>query len=87
MKGSQPLNLAAYRQRLEQDRSFVRCAGCDRVIPATVTQCPECGINFRGEARDFANVAARARERRRKARFVAVVALVLVAVLLLGAIL
>jgi uncharacterized C2H2 Zn-finger protein len=83
----EPLNLAAYRRQLEQDGSLVRCARCDRVIPATVTRCPECGVHFRGEAGDIAHAALRDRERQRKGRVAAVVAIVLVLVLLLTAIL
>jgi hypothetical protein len=63
---------------------MVRCAHCRRVIPATVIRCPECGVHFQGEARDFASPEIRCEERKRKRLWMAAIAIMLVLAIILG---
>ena len=49
----QPLNFEEHRRRRDENASTVRCARCGKWIAATVTKCPECGVNFQGEAQYF----------------------------------
>ena len=50
----EPLNFEEFRRRREENASTVRCAKCGEWIVATATKCPECGVNFQGEADGFA---------------------------------
>jgi hypothetical protein len=56
--GDEHLNFEDHRQRRE-DAGLVRCARCGRLILATVTRCPECGVHFQGEAHDFLHPSER----------------------------
>jgi uncharacterized C2H2 Zn-finger protein len=47
------LSFEEHRRRQDQNASLVRCARCGKMILATVTRCPECGVHFQGEAQDY----------------------------------
>ncbi|WP_254508259.1 hypothetical protein [Anatilimnocola floriformis] len=42
-----------YADEEANEEDDVRCARCRKWIPAFSTRCPECGMNFHGEAQDF----------------------------------
>jgi len=70
------LNFDEFRKRCEE-LDLVRCARCGKMIPAIETRCPECGVNFMGEAGDFTHPSERS-ARRRYSFWVAIVAVVLI---------
>ncbi|HWB19208.1 MAG TPA: zinc ribbon domain-containing protein [Phycisphaerales bacterium] len=74
---------AVYQRELKKRERIVRCTKCGAVIPAWATTCPECGIHFAGEARDFDSVARKARSRRRKNLFITIIGLLVIAVMIL----
>ena len=51
----EPLSFEEHHRRRAENASTVRCARCGEWIVATATKCPECGVNFQGEAQDFAH--------------------------------
>jgi hypothetical protein len=48
-----------YRRRRDENASLVRCARCGKMILATSTQCPECGVHFQGDAQDYLHPSER----------------------------
>lgn len=47
------LSFEDHRQRRNENANLVRCARCGRMILATATRCPDCGVHFQGEAQDY----------------------------------
>jgi phage FluMu protein Com len=79
----EPLNFEEHRRRREENAGTVRCARCGKWIVATATKCPECGVNFQGEAQDFVHASERDAKARSAPTWVLVAAaLLLVAILL-----
>ncbi len=76
------ISFEKHRQRREKNASLVRCARCGKMILATATQCPECGIHFQGEAQDYLHRSERTSGG--QPRWVTVVAVVLLVVLIIS---
>lgn len=55
----EPMSFEEHRRRREENAGTVRCAKCGKWIAATATKCQECGVNFQGEAQDFAHASER----------------------------
>jgi hypothetical protein len=53
------LSFEDYHHRRDENASLVRCARCGKMILATATRCPECGIHFQGEAQDYLHPSER----------------------------
>jgi|GEM_PF-4116478 len=51
------------RRRLEAD-DLIRCVRCQKMILATETRCPKCGVHFQGQAYEFEKSADRPRSTR-----------------------
>jgi hypothetical protein len=51
--GDDILSFEDHRRRQDENASLVRCARCGKMILATATRCPECGVHFQGEAQDY----------------------------------
>lgn len=47
------LSFDDHRRQREDNASLVRCVRCGKMILASATRCPQCGVNFQGEAQDF----------------------------------
>jgi ribosomal protein L37AE/L43A len=73
-----------HRRRQSQDS--VRCARCGKMILATVTRCPECGVHFQGEAYDFAPESGSTLGGRLRGWGLLVVVILVLAALLIGSI-
>jgi predicted amidophosphoribosyltransferase len=73
------LNFEEHRRRRDEDANTVRCARCGEWIPATASRCPECEVNFQGEAQDFIHPSEQSTAKRRPAWVVVVVVLLLAA--------
>jgi len=74
-----------HRRRRDKNLDLVRCARCGKMILATATRCPECGVHFQGEAYDFEHPAERGGGRRLRG-WVLLVAIVLLAALVVSSI-
>ncbi len=74
-----PLNFEEHRRRRDENASTVRCVRCGKWIAATVTRCPECGVNFQGEAQDFIHPSEQPDKRGGRPIWVIVLAVVLLA--------
>jgi hypothetical protein len=80
------LSFEEYRRRQEENASLVRCARCGKMILATAVRCPECGVHFQGEAQEFTHPSEREPEGRPVPAWWIVVAVILAAALVLGAV-
>jgi hypothetical protein len=78
----EPLSFEEHRRQREENASLVRCARCGKMIVATLTRCPECGIHFQGEAQDYLHPSERAEGRPASTMVVVLVALLLVALVI-----
>lgn len=64
------VDFESHRRDIENDPNRVRCAHCGGWVEARAKRCRKCGVNFRGEAFQFAHesddlAVAKARFRRR----------------------
>jgi hypothetical protein len=80
------LNFEEHRRRREENATLVRCARCGKMIAASATRCPECGVHFQGEAQDFTHPSEQGTGDGRLSRWWVVVAVILVAALMIGAV-
>jgi predicted amidophosphoribosyltransferase len=78
----EPLSFEEHLRRREDNASTVRCARCGKWIVATATKCPECGVNFQGEAQDFAHPSERDANPRTVPAWVLVIAVLLLLAML-----
>jgi hypothetical protein len=53
------LSFEDHRRRQDDNPSLVRCARCAKMILATATRCPQCGVHFQGEAQDYLHPSER----------------------------
>jgi hypothetical protein len=81
--GDDILSFEEHCRQQDKNPSLVRCARCGKLILATASRCPECKVHFQGEAQDFLHPSERPTASR--AGWVAVVALVLVAAMVICA--
>jgi phage FluMu protein Com len=81
----EPLNFEEYQRRREENASTVRCARCGKWIVATATKCPECGVNFTGEAQDFAHPSDQDASGRNTPTWILAVAVLLLLAMLVAA--
>jgi hypothetical protein len=57
--GGDTLSFEEHRRRRDENPSLVRCARCGKMILATVTGCPECGVHFQGQAQEYLHPSER----------------------------
>src|SRR5437868_12427471 len=76
------LSFDEHRRRRDENPSLVRCARCGRLILATASRCPECGVNFQGEAWEYTHPSER-EPTTRSATWLVIAAMVVLGALLL----
>ena len=79
-----PLSFEEHRRRRDENPSLVPCARCGKRILATATRCPECGVNFGGEAQEFTHESENEPAARGAPAWVIVLAVLLLLAMLLG---
>ena len=80
------LSFEEHYRRREGNATLVRCARCGKMIMATATRCPECGVYFQREAQEFTHPSEREAGSKPVSGWWIVLALTLVAALMLGAV-
>ena len=82
----EPLNFEEARRRRDENPSLVRCARCGKMIVATATRCPECGVHFQDEAQEFNHPSEESAESSGTARWVVILAVLLLLAMLVAAV-
>ena len=80
----EPLNFEEYRRKRDANPSLVPCAKCGKRILATATRCPECGVNFQGQAQEFTHGSEREPTTGNSPTWVIVLAALLLLAILVG---
>jgi predicted amidophosphoribosyltransferase len=79
------LDFPEHLRKREENPSLAPCARCGKLILATTTRCPECGVHFQGEAGDFTHPFQRDASGRRLPMWVVVAAVLLIIAVVAGA--
>src|SRR5678816_2195272 len=77
------LSFEEHKQKWDDNPTLVRCARCGHMILGSETRCPECGINFQGQAWEYTHPSELAADAKPFKAWMIVVAIALIVALLL----